>query len=87
MGHGPDQAAHTHHTEEGEEGLLAPRTGAFSWHHGGILRGDSGEACTACEVLEGKVQPFKMGVSLVSTLKAIHQLSCHSQIIHSMAFH
>ena len=61
MGHGPDQAAHTHHTEEGEEGLLAPRTGAFPWHHSGILRGDGGEACTACEVLEGKVQPFYTG--------------------------
>lgn len=50
LGHGPDQAAHTHHTEEGEEGLLAPRTGTFSWNHAGILRGDSGEARTACEV-------------------------------------
>lgn len=66
---------------------MAPRTGTFSWNHGGILRGDGGEACTACEVLKGKVQPFKSGVSLVSTSKAIHQLSRHSLIIHSMAFH
>jgi hypothetical protein len=54
LGHGTNHATHTHHTQEGEEGFLAARTGAFSGNHGGILWGDGGEACTAREILKGK---------------------------------
>lgn len=54
LSHCPNHAADTHHTQEGEEGLLAPGTGALSRNHSCILRRDSREACTAGEILKGK---------------------------------
>lgn len=50
--HGPDHAAHTHHTEECQEGLFAARTGAFARNDGGIFSRNRGEAWTATEVLQ-----------------------------------
>lgn len=35
LGHSTDHAARTDHTQEGEEGLLAARTGAFAWDRRG----------------------------------------------------
>lgn len=56
--HRPDHAADTHHTQEGEEGLLAPGTGAFSGNHCRVLGWAGHEARTAGEILKGSVQPF-----------------------------
>lgn len=55
--HGSDHAAHTHHAQEGEEGLLAPGAGAFSGNYSRVLRRDSREARTASEILKGSIQP------------------------------
>ena len=61
LSHGPDHATDTHHTQEGEEGLLTPGTGAFSRNHGRVLRRDGHEACTASEILKGKQSALLTG--------------------------
>lgn len=59
--HRPDQAADAHHAQEGEEGLLAPGTGALSGDHGRALGRAAGEARTAGEILKSRSQPFNRG--------------------------
>lgn len=59
--HCPDHAADTHHTQEGEEGLLAPGTGALSGNHSRVLGRDSREARTAGEILKCKYSALLTG--------------------------
>lgn len=56
--HRPNHAADTHHAQEGEEGLLAPGTGAFSGNHRRVLGWAGQEARAAGEILKGSIQPF-----------------------------
>lgn len=59
--HGPDHAADTHHTQECQEGLFAPRAGAFARNHGGVFSRDRGEARTATEVLQRSTHSQEKG--------------------------
>lgn len=59
--HGPDHAADTHHTQECQEGLFAPRAGAFARNDGGVFGRDRGEARTATEVLQRSTRSQEKG--------------------------